>query len=107
MTFLYTFLMMAPPGGEGGGGAMINLLFLGAIFFVFYFFIIRPQTKRQKEIQKKVSEMKKGDKVVTGGGMIGIVNSIDEDTVLLEIDSGVKARFQKSSITDVNPGKNK
>ena len=104
MTFLTTFFLMAPPDGDGGG-AMINLLFLGAIFFVFYFFIIRPQTKRQKEIQKKVSEMKKGDKVVTGGGMIGIVNTIDEDTVLLEIDSGVKARFQKGSITDVNPGK--
>lgn len=95
---------MAPPDGDGGG-AMINLIFLGAIFFVFYFFIIRPQSKRQKEVQKKVSEMKKGDKVVTGGGMIGVVSSIDEDTVLLEIDSGVKARFQKGSITDVNPGK--
>lgn len=106
MTFLQIFFMMSPPGGDGGG-AMINLLFLGAIFFVFYFFIIRPQTKRQKEIQQKVSELKKGDKVVTGGGLIGVVNSIDEDTVLLEIDSGVKARFQKSSITDVNPGKNK
>jgi len=104
MTSLMTFFMMAPPDGDGGG-AMINLFFLGAIFFVFYFFIIRPQSKRQKEIQKKVGEMKKGDKVVTGGGLIGIVNSIDDETVLLEIDSGVKARFQKSSITDVNPGK--
>jgi len=106
MTFLYTFFLMGSPDG-GGDGAIINLLFLGAIFFVFYFFIIRPQTKRQKEIQQKVSEMKKGDKVVTGGGMIGIVNSIDDETVLLEIDSGVKARFQKSSITDVNPNKGK
>lgn len=104
MSFLTTFFMMAPPDGDGGG-AMINLIFLGAIFFVFYFFIIRPQSKRQKEVQRKVSEMKKGDKVVTGGGLIGVVNSIDEDTVLLEIDSGVKARFQKGSITDVNPGK--
>ncbi len=104
MTFLTTFFLLAPPDGDGGG-AMINLLFLAAIFFVFYFFIIRPQTKRQKEIQQKVGEMKKGDKVVTGGGMIGVVNTIDDDTVLLEIDSGVKARFQKSSITDVNPGK--
>lgn len=104
MTSLITFFMMAPPDGDGGG-AMINLFFLGAIFFVFYFFIIRPQSKRQKEIQKKVGEMKKGDKVVTGGGLIGVVNSIDDETVLLEIDSGVKARFQKSSITDVNPGK--
>lgn len=106
MTFLYTFFLMGSPDG-GGDGAIINLLFLGAIFFVFYFFIIRPQTKRQKEIQQKVSEMKKGDKVVTGGGMMGIVNSIDDETVLLEIDSGVKARFQKSSITDVNPNKGK
>lgn len=96
--------MMGSPDG-GGDGALINLFFLGAIFFVFYFFIIRPQSKRQKEIQKKVSEMKKGDKVVTGGGLIGTVNTIDDETVLLEIDSGVKARFQKSSITDVNPGK--
>lgn len=90
---------------DGGDGAIINLLFLGALFFVFYFFIIRPQSKRQKEIQNKVSEMKRGDKVVTSGGMIGTVNSIDDETVLLDIDSGVKARFQKSSITDVNPGK--
>lgn len=104
MTFLQVFFLMGSP--EGGDGAMINLLFLGALFFVFYFFIIRPQSKRQKEIQKKVSEMKKGDKVVTSGGMFGIVNTIDDDTVLLEVDSGVKARFQKSSITDVNPNKN-
>lgn len=105
MIFLTTYFMMTPPDGDAGGSGMINLIFLGAIFFVFYFFIIRPQSKRQKEIQNKVSEMKKGDKVVTGGGMIGTVNSIDDETVLLEIDSGVKARFQKSSITDVNPGK--
>lgn len=103
MTFLQAFFLMGSP--EGGDGAMINLLFLGALFFVFYFFIIRPQSKRQKEIQKKVSEMKKGDKVVTSGGMFGIVTSIEEDSVLLEIDSGVKARFQKGSITDVNPNK--
>jgi preprotein translocase subunit YajC len=103
MTLLQAFFMMGSP--EGGDGAMINLIFLGALFFVFYFFIIRPQSKRQKEIQQKVGEMKKGDKVVTSGGMFGIVNSIEEDTVLLEIDSGVKARFQKGSITDVNPNK--
>lgn len=96
--------MMGNPQG-GGDGAIINLFFLGALFFVFYFFIIRPQSKRQKEIQQKISELKKGDKVVTSGGMLGIVNSIDEETILLEIDSGVKARFQKNSVTDVNPGK--
>ncbi|MFU8812761.1 MAG: preprotein translocase subunit YajC [Balneolaceae bacterium] len=103
MTFLQPFFLMAP--GDGGGDGFTSLIFLGLLFFVFYFFIIRPQSKRQKEIQKKVSEMKKGDKVVTGGGLIGTINTIDEDTVLVEIDSGVKARFQKGSITDVNPDK--
>ena len=95
--------MMGSP--EGGDGAIINLFFFAALIFVFYFFLIRPQSKRQKEIEKKVSEMKKGDKVVTNGGMFGVVNTIDDETVLLEIDSGVKARFQKGAITDVNPGK--
>jgi preprotein translocase subunit YajC len=51
--------------------------------------------------------MRKGDKVVTSGGLMGQVNSIDDETVLLEVDSGVKIRFQKSAITDVNPEKNK
>ncbi len=93
------FLMGSP---EGGGGWM-NLIFLGAIFLIFYFFIIRPQSQRQKEIQKMVDNLEKGDKIVTSGGMIARVTTVDEDTVLAEIDSGVKGRFQKSSITDVNP----
>jgi len=101
---LITVFMMGP--GEGGSdGMMLNFLFLGALFFVFYFFIIRPQSKRQKEIRDKVENMKKGDKVVTSGGLIGQLNSVSDDSVLLEVDSGVKIRFLKSSITDVNPDK--
>lgn len=101
-----SIFLMAPPGGGGSAdGGLINLIFFALLIFVFYFFLIRPQSKRQKEIQKKVEEMKKGDKIVTNGGMIGTLHSISEDTVLVEIDSGVKARFQKSAITDVNPGK--
>lgn len=105
MTFLNVFFMMSPPDG-GSDGAIINLLFLGGLFFVFYFFIIRPQSKRQKEIQQKVEAMKKGDKVVTSGGIIGQLNSIEDDSVLVEVDSNVKIRVLKSAITDVNPGKN-
>ena len=93
-------ILMGSP--EGGGGWM-NLIFLGAIFLIFYFFIIRPQSQRQKEIQKMVDNLEKGDKIVTSGGMIARVTTVDEDTVLAEIDNGVKARFKKSSITDVNP----
>lgn len=105
MTQLAHVFLMAPPD-SGSEGAIINLLFLAALFFVFYFFIIRPQTKRQKEIQKKVEAMKKGDKIVTSGGLIGQLTSNDGETVLLEVDSGVKIRFQKGAIVDVNPDKN-
>lgn len=98
--FNLALLLMGSP--EGGGGWM-NLIFLGAIFAIFYFFIIRPQSQRQKEIKKMVDNLEKGDKIVTSGGMIAKVKTVDEDTVLAEIDSGVKARFQKGSITDVNP----
>lgn len=92
------FLMGSP---EQAG--WMNLIFLGAIFGIFYFFIIRPQKQRQKEIQTMVDNLKKGDKIVTSGGMIAQVKTVDDDTVLAEIDSGVKARFKKSAITDVNP----
>lgn len=102
MQFLPLLLMGNPEDPNAG---IINLVFIGAIFLVFYFFIIRPQSKKQKEVQEKVSGMKKGDKVLTNAGMFGVVNTIDEDTVLLEVDSGVKVRFQKSAIADVNPNK--
>ena len=95
------FLMGSPE--EGGGWT--SLIFMGIIFAIFYFFIIRPQSQKQKEIQEKVSKIEKGDKIVTTGGMIAKVTTVDDDSVLAEIDSGVKARFMKSAITDVNPNK--
>lgn len=96
------FLMAGDPS-QGGG--FESLFFLVALFLVFYLFIIRPQSKRQKEIQKKVSDIKKGDKIVTSGGVVATVNSIDEGTVLAEVDKDVKVRFLKSAIVDVNPEK--
>ncbi len=96
------FLMGDPSDPNGG---IINLVFLGAIFVVFYFFIIRPQSQKQKEIQKKVEGMKKGDKVVTSSGLVGVLNAIEEDSVLIEVGGGTKLRYLKSAITDVNPHK--
>mgnify|MGYP001627977858 CR=1 FL=1 len=101
---LHTFFLMAPQAGAEGSG-FTSLIFMGAIFVVFYFFIIRPQSKKQKEVQQKVSEMKKGDKVVTTSGMIGILNQIDDDSVLIEVGNSTKIRFLKSAINDVNPNK--
>lgn len=97
------YLLLADPNAQGGG--FESLFFLAAIFVVFYFFIIRPQSKRQKEIQDKVTALKKGDKVITTGGIIGIVNTIEDTEVLLEVDKDVKIRLMKSAIGDVNPGK--
>ena len=94
-----TALLMS---GSGGGG-WTNLIFFGAILVIFYFFIIRPQSQRQKELDKLRENLEKGDKIVTSGGIIAKVTTVDEDTVLAEIDQNVKARFKKSSITDVNP----
>lgn len=104
MLNLSLLLMGAPQGGDSGSG-IINLVFLGGIFLVFYFFIIRPQSQRQKEITRKVTEMKKGDKVVTSSGIIGILNTIEDDSVLVEVGNNVKIRFLKNAITDVNPNK--
>jgi preprotein translocase subunit YajC len=99
------FFFMGDPSNPNAG--IINLVFMGAIFAVMYFLIIRPQAKKQKELAKKVAEMKKGDRVVTNGGMLGVLESVDNDTVLVAIDSGVKARFLKSAIADVNPNAGK
>lgn len=97
----FVFLM----GGSPEQGGYINLIFIALVFAVFYFFIIRPQSKKQKEIKEKVAAMKKGDKVVTSGGMMGQVSSVEDDSLLVEIDNGVKARFTKNSVVDVNPDK--
>jgi len=101
-----TFFLMAGNPQDSNAG-IINLVFLGAIFLVFYFFIIRPQSKAQKEIKEKVENMKKGDKIVTSSGIIGVLHTIDEDSVLVEVGSNVKIRFLKSAISDVNPNKSK
>jgi preprotein translocase subunit YajC len=99
----YHLLMFMAP--QQGGDGLIGLLFPLLLIIVFYVFLIRPQSKKQKEIQRKVEEMKKGDKVITNGGIMGTVNSIENDQVLVEVDTNVKIRFVKSAVVDVNPGK--
>lgn len=100
--FYDLLLFMTPPQGSDG---LIGMLFPLLLIIVFYVFLIRPQSKKQKEIQRKVEEMKKGDKIITNGGIMGTVNAIENDQVLVEVDTNVKIRFVKSAIVDVNPGK--
>lgn len=84
----------------GGSGAIVQqLLFFGAIFLVFYFFFIRPQQTKQKEQKKFREALKKGDQVVTIGGLHGRVYATEGDQVVLEVDRSVKLTFEKTSIS--------
>lgn len=80
------------------GGNMSFLIMMLLIFVVMYFFMIRPQQKRQKEIAKFRNELKKGDKIVTIGGIYGTVDEIREKYVIIVVDGDVKLRVDKSAI---------
>jgi len=92
---------MAPQGADGGGSLVSTLIMFGAIFLIFYFMIIRPQQKRAKEREKLLSSIQKGDKVVTSGGLHGVVSSIDEKTVILQVSDNTKLKYERSAITTV------
>jgi len=97
---------MAPQGGEAAGGSMIStLIMFGAIFAIFYFMIIRPQQKKAKEREKMLSEVKKGDKVVTGGGIHGTIAGLEEKTCLVDVGNNVKIKFERSAIASIERGK--
>lgn len=72
------------------------------IFVVFYLFIIRPQQKREKKRKAMIEAVKRGNKVVTAGGIHGKIHQVDESSVLLDVDGGVKLRIEKNSIASVN-----
>ena len=85
----------------GTGASLISLLPMVVIFAIFYFFLIRPQVKRQRQVEKMVSELKKGDKVIAAGGIHAIINKIEGDVVSLEVAENTKIKVAKSSITEV------
>ncbi|MDD5186245.1 MAG: preprotein translocase subunit YajC [Paludibacter sp.] len=84
--------------GAGGMGSYSGILMMVLIFVVFYFFMIRPQSKRQKEIKKQREAMKPGDSVVTSGGVYGKVKDIKETTVIIEIADNVRIKVDKNSV---------
>lgn len=84
---------------DTSGSGMQSLLMILLIFVVFYFFMIRPQTKKAKTERVFREGIKKGDKIVTIGGMHGKIADIEERTILVEVDGNVKLRFEKSSIS--------
>ena len=97
MQALIPFLMA--PQGQDGPGLVSNLVLFGAIIAIFYFMIIRPQQKREKTRQAMLSALKKGDKVVTAGGVHGTIVGLEEKTLLVQIADNVKVKVDRGSVS--------
>lgn len=96
--------LMAQPGAEQPN-PIATFLPLVLIFVVFYFFIIRPQRKKEDERKKMIEAVKKGDKVVSIGGIYGNVTQVDEASLLVQVDTNTKLRIEKSAIAKVDVAK--
>ena len=92
----------AQAGGAPGGDMFVQLLPLLLIFVVFWFFLIRPQQKKAKQHREMVANVRRGDQVVTGGGLLGKVTKvIDESTVQVELSENVRVKVLSSTLQDV------
>lgn len=100
----------APAGAAGtpppGGGLMQMLFPMAVIFFIFWFLVMRPQSKAQSELKKKIGAMKRGDTVRTRGGLIGQVAKVEETEVVLrvDLDGKVRVKVARDAIEDVRSG---
>ena len=93
------FLLMAPPAdGQQGGGGWQMLIFFVAIILIFWLFMIRPQQKRQKKVQEAREALKKGDHVVTVGGIHGEICDVQDTTFIIKVDGDVKLKVEKAAI---------
>lgn len=89
--------VMLQAGGAQGSG-LSGILMMVLIIAVFYFFMIRPQAKRQKEVKKAREAMKNGDRVVTAGGIHGVIKEIADTYIVIEIAQGVRIKVEKNSV---------
>jgi len=97
------FAMGTPPGGAAGGGqsALTSMVPLVIMFGIFYFLLIRPQQKKAKEHKALLEALKKGDQVITAGGMHGKISSVDDAVVTIEIANNVNVKFNKGHVAAV------
>ncbi|MBN2420331.1 MAG: preprotein translocase subunit YajC [Deltaproteobacteria bacterium] len=89
-------------GGSTGtspqGGGMMQLLFIGAMFAIFYFLLIRPQQKKAKEHRAMLDSLKKGDKIISSGGLHGVITGISDDAITMEIAPKVRVKITRGSV---------
>ena len=95
------FLMLAQTQQQSAPSLLGALLPLILIFFVFYFLLILPQQKKQKQHKKMLDDLKEGDKIVTVGGLIGVVSKIKDNIVTIDCGNGVKVDFLRNAISQV------
>ena len=89
--------------GAGGGSGLLSLAPLIIIFVLFYFLLIRPQQKRSKQHKEMVAAMKEGDEVVTNGGLLGTVTSLDDSFASIEVAAGTVVRVQRHAVAQMMP----
>ncbi|MFO0355508.1 MAG: preprotein translocase subunit YajC [Sphingobacteriaceae bacterium] len=95
---LQLFILMGAPQGQQGG--IMSFLPLIAIVVVFYFFMIRPQMKKAKEQKKYIEALKKGDKILTIGGIYGKIHEVKEDgSMIMEVEDGTKMKISKNAVS--------
>jgi preprotein translocase subunit YajC len=95
------YAQTAGGAAAGGAGSLINILPLVLLLVIFYFFLIRPQQKRLKEHRAMIEAVKRGDTVVTGGGLIGKVSRVEDAEVEVELAPNVKVKVVKATLTEV------
>lgn len=103
-SMLSVIAMATPPnGGQGGpqGSWITSLVPLVVIFAIFYFLMIRPQQRQQKKHREMLSALKKGDKVITRGGMMGTVYGIADTVVTVEVADNIRIKFSRDAIAGV------
>ncbi len=95
---LLNIILFAQQTEGGKGNSWQPLIFIALIILVFYFFMIRPQSKKNKEIQKFRENLKKGDKIITIGGVHGKILNLEGTYVIIEVEGGTKLKIEKSAI---------
>ena len=91
----------SPAAGSSTGSMMTSLITFGMVIGIFYFMIIRPQKKRDKEAKAMLAAMKKGDRVVTIGGIHGTIVTVKDNTVVIKVDDSARIEFSKNAISTV------
>ena len=97
MLTITTYILLQAP--TGGGGGYTQFIFIGIMLLVLYLFMIRPQQRRQKEQKRYIEALQVGDEVISLGGMHGKIVALQEKTLVIEIDKGVKVTVERSAIS--------